>query len=130
MKAKKKAELDSALNFIDGHLKSGSDLSDDEGGEKPTAVKKEESMFQWIKAYRGERRERSGDWTRRLVWGEIKGQEQQISEPLLAPSTISSTRRDESLAEQVSEDNPGGKVHSRVKMEEDFEAAEAKNYPE
>ena len=121
LKAKKKAELDSALSFIDGQLQSGSDFSDDEEEEKRPRVKEEESIVQWVQNYKSESGEKSGNWASELVWGEIKGQEQQISEPHQAPATISSTRRDESLAEQVFEDIPGGKVHSRVKMEEDFE---------
>merc|ERR1712192_228586 len=122
VRAKKVADLDSALSFIDGQLKSGSDLSDDEE-EKQTANKEEESMFQWIKNYKCERKEKSEDWTRGVTWGEIKGQNQspQTSVPLHGPSTISSPRRDESSMQQVSEGFPGGSVQSMVKMEEDFE---------
>jgi len=118
LEAKKKAELDSALSFIDGQLKSGSDLSDDEEENK-----EEESMFQWIPNYKSERRETCEDWTTRLTWGEIRGQVQspQKSEFLQAPSAVSSTR-----TEEVSEDIPGGKVHSKVKMEEDFEDRESR----
>jgi len=122
VKAKKRAELDSALSFIDGQLQSGTDLSDDDE-EKQTIEKEEESMFQWIKNYKSERRERSDDWTRQVTWGEIKGQNQssQMSEVIQAPSTISNPRRDECLAQQVSAGIPDGKVQSKVKMEEDLE---------
>lgn len=118
LEAKKKAELDSALSFIDGQLKSGSDLSDDEEENK-----EKESMFQCIQNYKSERRETCEDWTTRLTWGEIRGQVQspQMSEFLQAPSAVSSTR-----TEEVSEDIPGGKVHSKVKMEDDFEDRESR----
>jgi len=120
VKAKKLAELDSALSFIDGQLKSGSDLSDDEE-EKHTAEMEEK--FQRIRDFKCERKERSGDWARKVTWGEIKGQNQslQMSEVIQDPSPISSPSRDESLTQQVCEDIPGSRVQSMVKIEEDFE---------
>ena len=122
LEAKKKAELDSALSFIDGQLKSGSDLSDDDEEKQTVDKEEEESMFQWIQNYKSEKRESCEDWTSQLTWGEIRGQGQspQMSEFLQAPSTVSSARRKE-----VSENIPGGKVHSKVKVEEDFEDRES-----
>ena len=105
LKAKKQAELDSALSFIDGQLKSSSDLSDDEEDQLIPNIKSEERE----------------SWANQLTWGEIRGQGQspQMSEFPQAPSTVSSMRGEESLAE---ENIPGGKVHhSRVKVEEDSE---------
>ena len=121
LEAKKKSELNSALSFIDGQLQPGSDLSEDDE-EKQTADKEEESMFQSIKNFKCERRESCEDWTSQLTWGEIRGQGQssQMSEFLQAPSTVSRARRKE-----VSENIPGGKVHSKVKVEEDFEDRES-----
>jgi len=122
VKAKKLAELDSALSFIDGQLKSGSDLSDDEE-EKHTAEMEGESMIQRIKDFKCERKERSGDWASEVTWGEIKGQNQapQISELIQGPSLISSPGRDECSMQQVSEGVSEGIVQSMVKMEEDLE---------
>ena len=122
LEAKKKAELDSALSFIDGQLKSGSDLSDDDEEKQTVDKEEEESMFQWIQNYKSEKRESCEDWTSQLTWGEIRGQGQssQMSEFLQAPSTVSSARMKE-----VSENIPGGKVHSKVKVEEDFEDRES-----
>ena len=105
LKAKKQAELDSALSFIDGQLKSSSDLSDDEEDQLIPNIKSEERE----------------SWANQLTWGEIRGQGQspQMSEFPQAPSTVSSMRGEESLAE---ENIPGEKVHhSRVKVEEDSE---------
>ena len=106
LKAKKKAELDSALSFIDGKLMSCADLSDD---EEETAEN-----------FKSEMRESSPDWASRVMWGEIRGQEQ-MSDSVEAPLTVSSTRRGEYKAEHVSENIPGEKVHIKVNMEEDTE---------
>ena len=118
LEAKKKAELDSALSFIDGQLKSGSDLSDDDEEKQTVDKEEEESMFQWIQNYKSEKRESCEDWTSQLTWGEIRGQGQspQMGEFLQASSTVPSTRR-----EEVSEDISGARVHSMMKVEEDFE---------
>ena len=108
LKAKKKAELDSALSFIDGKLEYCTDLSDDEEEEKTAENCKSEI------------RESSRDWASRDIWGEIRGQEQ-MSDSVAAPLTVSSTGRGEHQAEHVSENIPGGKEHIKVNMEEDTE---------
>lgn len=118
LKAKKKEDLENALSFVDGQIKSSSDLSDEEEeeNEKQTGEKEEESMFQWNKNYESEGGGISEalsvneNWTENLVWGEIKGQEQSLQRnvSLEAPSAMSTSIL-------------GGMLYRKVKTEEDIE---------
>ena len=116
LKAKKKEDLENALSFVDGQIKSSSDLSDEEENEKQTGEKEEESMFQWNKKYESEGGGISEalsvneNWTENLVWGEIKGQEQSLQRnvSLEAPSAMSTSIL-------------GGMLYRKVKTEEDIE---------